>query len=344
MCAVCRARPARPAALTLRSRRRGCTSCGRTLRAFKRRARQTPRVAQLARARARAARRSSAPRRRARRGLGWHLSAGRRAHTRSARAQKLEELDDAMTEARARSRRGRASALNPETAPRAADDGRGRRRQASSRRRGAFRALRTPSLPSYPPGLRPRDPAARRLVVQPHDPRSLSSTRPRSLAPSSARRNKRRCKPRSRRRENSIQRDKRARERVTRACVAVAQVQKEAGTVGERQAALKKVRALGRRGPFRALSRNSDPAGALRALRDVDQPRGELEPGIRSPYVGRASQCAHLRPLSSKRRSLKGRVNSPIKRRPSAGIAAADGKAAASAVLCPLSVHFVACS
>ena len=86
------------------------------------------------------------------------------------------------------------------------------------------------------------------------------------------------------------------------------------------------------------------PAGALRALRDVDQPRGELEPGIRSPYVGRASQCAHLRPLSSKRRSLKGRVNSPIKRRPSAGIAAADGKAAASAVLCPLSVHFVACS
>ena len=46
---------------------------------------------------------------------------------------------------------------------------------------------------------------------------------------------------------------------MTRACVAVAQVQKEAGTVGERQAALKKVRALGRRGPFRALSRNSDP-------------------------------------------------------------------------------------
>ena len=151
MCAVCRARPARPAALTLRSRRRGCTSCGRTLRAFKRRARQTPRVAQHARARARAARRSSAPRRRARRGLWWHLSAGRRAHTRSARAQKLEELDDAMTEARARSRRGRASAPNPETAPRAADDGRGRRRQASSRRRGAFRALRTPSLPSFPP-------------------------------------------------------------------------------------------------------------------------------------------------------------------------------------------------
>ena len=77
------------------------------------------------------------------------LRSARRAHTRFARAQKLEELDDAMTEARAIAPRARGAqrALNPRTAPRAADDGRGRWREASSRRGGASR----PPNASFPP-------------------------------------------------------------------------------------------------------------------------------------------------------------------------------------------------